>query len=56
VTDARRVETARARAARRLAELQTVFDAMVESSAAANLDDEHEPAGAPHRFGAAPAG
>jgi RNA polymerase-binding transcription factor DksA len=46
MTDARRLEAARARAARRIAELNAVFDAIVESSAAANLDDEHDPEGA----------
>jgi RNA polymerase-binding transcription factor DksA len=46
MTDARRLEDARARAARRIAELDAAFDAIVESSAAANLDDEHDPEGA----------
>ena len=34
------------RTARRVAELIEVFDAIVESSDAANLDDEHDPEGA----------
>jgi RNA polymerase-binding transcription factor DksA len=41
-----RLRDARARTARRIAELNAVFDAIVESSDAANLDDEHDPEGA----------
>jgi RNA polymerase-binding transcription factor DksA len=37
---------ARARARRRIDELQATFDAIVESSDTANLDDEHDPEGA----------
>jgi DnaK suppressor protein len=36
---------ARARAMRRTAELMQGFDAVVESSRSANLDDEHDPEG-----------
>jgi DnaK suppressor protein len=38
--------TARARTRRRIDELQATFDAIVESSDTANLDDEHDPEGA----------
>jgi RNA polymerase-binding transcription factor DksA len=41
-----RVGDARERTVQRLAELSAVFDAIVTSSAAANLDDEHDPEGA----------
>lgn len=37
---------ARERTLRRIAELSAVFEAIVESSASANLDDEHDPEGA----------
>jgi RNA polymerase-binding transcription factor DksA len=42
---AERLREARDRTLGRLAELHAVFDAIVESSAAANLDDEHDPEG-----------
>jgi DnaK suppressor protein len=47
VTDAdERVQEARARTTRRIAELHAVFAAIVDASDAANLDDEHDPEGA----------
>ena len=46
VDAATRIQEARARTARRVAELRAVFDAIVTSSDAANLDDEHDPEGA----------
>ena len=41
---------ARERVGRRITELTEVFDEIVESSAAANLDDEHDPEGATVAF------
>jgi RNA polymerase-binding transcription factor DksA len=41
-----RVRIARERASRRIAELRSLFDAIVASCDAANLDDEHDPEGA----------
>src|SRR6476469_5254431 len=41
-----RIHLARARTAKRIAELTGAFDAIVASSDAANLDDEHDPEGA----------
>lgn len=41
-----RIEGARERTARRLSDLTEAFDAIVASSDAANLDDEHDPEGA----------
>jgi DnaK suppressor protein len=41
-----RVRVARERTSQRIAELLSVFDAIVASSDAANLDDEHDPEGA----------
>ena len=41
-----RIREVRERTARRVAELNAVFDAIVASSDAANLDDEHDPEGA----------
>ena len=41
-----RVRDARERTAQRIAELSFVFDSIVASSDAANLDDEHDPEGA----------
>lgn len=42
--------TARERVRRRVAALTTTFDEIVESSDAANLDDEHDPEGATVAF------
>jgi DnaK suppressor protein len=44
------LNTARDRARRRIVELSDVFDGIVESSEAANLDDEHDPEGATVAF------
>lgn len=41
-----RIQEARERTAERMLELRAVFDAIVASSDAANLDDEHDPEGA----------
>ena len=41
-----RIEDARERTARRISDLTDAFDAIVASSEAANLDDEHDPEGA----------
>ena len=41
-----RLERERLRVADRVAELTREFDAIVSASAAANLDDEHDPEGA----------
>jgi len=41
-----RVRIARERTSQRIVELRSVFDAIVASSCAANLDDEHDPEGA----------
>lgn len=41
-----RIHLARIRTAKRISELTGVFDAIVASSDAANLDDEHDPEGA----------
>jgi hypothetical protein len=41
-----RIEDARERTARRISDLIDAFDAIVASSEAANLDDEHDPEGA----------
>jgi DnaK suppressor protein len=41
-----RLRHAHERAIRRVAELTEVFEAIVESSRSANLDDEHDPEGA----------
>ena len=41
-----RIREERERAARRVAELSSVFEAIVDASDAANLDDEHDPEGA----------
>ena len=40
------IQEARERTAQRVAELRAVFEAIVASSDAANLDDEHDPEGA----------
>jgi RNA polymerase-binding transcription factor DksA len=41
-----RIQEVRERTAQRVVELNGVFDAIVASSDAANLDDEHDPEGA----------
>src|SRR5258706_9419122 len=44
-SDSTPLDVARARAVVRVSEMERAFDAIVESSSGANLDDEHDPEG-----------